>query len=210
MMRIIIFIGFFIILLTTSVPALCQPIAGCYPPPFPAAQRCAGSTPAPPITRSVQVDVPVPCSPAGCVPPACAPPCPTMPVQVRVDVVVRPEVPKPCPPQRFCCENPPVFEPIFCQAAGLVQSLIAAPLFLGERFMAHPVPMPLSAPCPVPCWRLPAVTCLPCLQPPPATQRIAPYPTPVRCAPPVPPVKAGPASVPVSAHTRQPSGPFAR
>ncbi len=206
MMRITILICFFIMLFATSVPVLSQGIPGCYQPPF---------------TRTVQVDVPVPCPPVGCgpavpcppnpcAPPVCAPPCPTRPVQVRVDVVVRPEVPKPCLPQPFCCENPPVFEPIFCQAAGLVQSLIAAPLALGERFMGHCVPMPLPAPCPVPCWSLPPAACSPCLQPPPATQCRPPCPPPVWCAPPGPPVKVRPSCVPGSARTYPPNGPFLR
>jgi len=210
MMRITTFVGFFIILFATSVPAFCQGIPGCYSPPLPGVNPCVTSYPAPPINRTVQVDVPVPCPPVGCGPPPCAPPCPTQPVQVRVDVRVRPEGPKPCAPQRFCCENPPVFEPIFCQAAGLVQSLIAAPLFLGERFMAHCVPMPLPVPTPVPCWRMPAAACAPCLQPPPPTQCMAPYPNPVQCAPPGPPVKVRPACVPGSARTYPPNGPFLR
>jgi hypothetical protein len=236
MMRISIFFILFIMLLATSGPALSQGIPACYPTRLPAFSQCGPSRPVPPITRTVQVDVPVPCPPptgclpaaacaphpcgppmpcppSPCAPPVCAPPqCPTKPVQVRVDVVVRPETPKPCVPQTFCCENPPVFEPIFYQAAGLVQSLIAAPLALGEIFMAHPVPMPMPVPSPIPCWRPPAAMRPPCFQPPPATQCMAPSPLPVRCALPGPPakVKAPPVCGPAPAWTQRPNSPFPR
>jgi len=224
MMRISIFFSLFIMLLATSGPALSQGVPGCYPASPPVLGQCGPTQPpAPPVTRTVQVDVPVPCPPVGCSapmpypahpcgPPACAPPPPTRPVQVRVDVVVRQERPKPCEPQIFCCENPPVFEPIFYQAAGLVQSLIVAPLGLGERFMGHPVPLPLPVPTPMPCWRPPAATRPPCFQPPPATQCIAPSPPLARCAPPGPPakVKAPPVCGPAPAWTRRPNSPFPR
>ena len=224
MMRITIFFSLFIMLLATSGPVLCQGVPGCYPVSYPVANRCDTRPPVPPITRTVQVDVPVPCPPlAGCMPVSassphpcspspCPPPCPTRPVQVRVDVVVRPDAPKPCAPQSFCCENPPVFEPIFYQAAGLVQSLIAAPLALGEMFMAHPVPMPMPVPSPMPCWRPPAAMRPPCFQPPPATQCMAPSPPQARCSLPGPPakVKAPPACGPSPAWTHRPNSPFPR
>ena len=224
MMRITIFFSLFIMLLATSGPALCQGIPACYPAPLPAFNQCGASRPAPPITRTVQVDVPVPCPPPtgclpaaacppySCCPPPGPPPCPTRPVQVRVDVMVRPEKPMPCAPQRFCCENPPVFEPIVYQAAGLVQSLIAAPLALGEIFMAHPVPMPMPVPSPMPCWPPPAAMRPPCFQPPPATQCAAPSPPPVRWALPRPPakVKAPPVCGPAPAWTQRPNSPFPR
>jgi hypothetical protein len=223
MIRIAIFFSLFIMLLATSGPALCQGIPAHYPAPLHSFSQCGASRPAPPITRTVQVDVPVPCPPVSCGPPmpcppspcaphACLPPRPTQPVQVRVDVVVRPEAPKLCAPQSFCCENPPVFEPIFYQAAGLVQSLIAVPLALGERFMGHPVPLPLPVPSPMPCWRMPAATCPPCIQPPPATQCMAPSPPPVRCALPGPPakVKAPLVCGPAPAWTQRPNSPFPR
>jgi hypothetical protein len=151
----------------------------CHPQPAPR-----------PVSRTVEVNVPVPCpSPAPCVPvqacgprpcyppvsccpPPCPPPCPTKPVKVQVDVVVRPETPKPCTPQRYCCENPPVFEPIFYHAAWTLQSLVAAPLGLGECILGHgairqPVPPPVP------------VACIPC--------RVVPCPPPApMCAPPVP------------------------
>ena len=185
--------GFVFVLLATSVPAFCQGAPGSYTPPLPSYNPCVTSRPAPSIARSVRVDVPVPCVPFGCAPPPCAPPCRTQPVQVRVDVVVRPEAPKPCPPQLFCCENPPVFEPIFCQAAGLAKSLIAAPLFLGERLLGHCVPMPMPTPCPMPCWRMPPPAC----------------PPPVPCGLGRPPVKVvGPTACgPSPTWTGPPSGP---
>jgi hypothetical protein len=222
MMRIVLIFSLFVMAFVSSSAALCQGIPGCFPPPVSSAQPCNGSRPEPPITRTVQVDLPIPCPavlcgppmvrpPYPCAQPCCAPPpCPTRPVQVRVDVVVRPEAPKPCVPQTFCCENPPVFEPIFCQAAGLVRSLIAAPLAMGERLMGHPVPSPLPVPTPMPCWRMPVPSCAPCLQPPPATRRMAPCPPPVRYAPPGPSAKVRPSSVPVSARACPPHVPVPR
>lgn len=151
-----------VLMLASISPGFCQGMPGCYPPPLPAMKPCAPSRPAP-ISRTVQVDVPVPCGPMSCgpaaacrphpcAPPVCAPPPPTRPVQVRVDVVVRPEGPKPCPPPKICCENPPVFEPFFYQAAGMIRSLILAPLGLGERLLGHGGPMcrPMMHPCPPP------------------------------------------------------------
>jgi hypothetical protein len=210
------------LVIVTCNSGFCQGIPGYFPPCVPAPQSCSVSRPAPPppITRTVQVDVPVPCSPVccgpvmpcqpnPCAPPVCAPPCPTRPVQVRVDVVVRPEAPKPCVPQRFCCENPPVFEPFFCRAAGLIQSLIVAPLGIGERFMGHPVPAPLPTPTPIPCWRMCSPTSPVCVQPPPASQCMPPCP-PAGCAPPAPPAKVRPSCVPVSARKYQSNAPFPR
>jgi hypothetical protein len=203
MLRLVVFLSFVLFLLTSSGSGLCQGLPGCYPPPpLPVRNPCVTSCPTPPITRTVQVDVHAPCTPVPCCSPMpcpsfrCAqpicppPPCPTRPARVRVDVVVRPEAPKPCVPQTFCCENPPVFEPIFYQAAALVQSLVAAPLGLGERFMGHPVPLPLPVPTPMPCWRMQAAGCTPCPQPPPMTQCFRPCPPPVRYAQPGPPAKA--------------------
>jgi hypothetical protein len=220
MLRLFTFCGLVGLFFLTSAVGLCQGVPGFYPQPFPAVKPCVPSHPTPPISRTVQVDVPVPCPPVGCRPPmpcppnlcgppVCAPPPPTRPVQVNVDVRVRPEAPKPCAPERFCCENPPIFEPIFYQAAGLVQSLIAAPLALGERFMGHPVPSPLPAPTPIPCWRMPAAGCAPPLQPPPVTQCMPPCP-PVRCEPPGPPVKVRPSCFPASARKYPPKGFFSR
>jgi hypothetical protein len=156
------------LMVATCNSGFCQNVPGCFQPSF-GPPPCPASRPPspPPISRTVQVDVPVPCTPVSCgppvpcpsnpcAPPVCAPRCPTQPVQVRVDVRVRQEAPKPCVPQTFCCENPPVLEPIFYRAAGLVESLLVAPLVLGERFMGHPVPVPLPVPTPMPCWHMPA------------------------------------------------------
>jgi len=210
MFRCAVFFGVAVLFFTGVVPGMCQGIPGCYPQPYPALKPCTPSSP-PPISRTVQVDVPLPCGPVvcgapmPCPPNPCAPP-PPRPVQVRVDVVVRPETPKPCPaPQAFCCENPPVFEPIFCAAAALVQSLIAAPLGLGERLMGHPVPSPLPIPQPVACWRMPCATVAPCFQPPQS-----PCPPPVRCVPQGPPVKTRPVCAPGSKGMPPSYGPFPR
>ena len=129
----------------------------CVPP-----KDCVSSPQPPPITRTVQVDMPAPCPPSPCRVPVgrrqlcgprpCSPPCPTRPVNVRVEVVVRPEAKKPCLPQRFCCENPPVFEPFFSHAAWMLRSMILAPLGIGENIFGHGVPrMPCPPPTPIAC-----------------------------------------------------------
>jgi hypothetical protein len=180
---------------------LCQVGPQCYPGSHPGHDRfCQPQAPRP-VTRSVQVEVPVPCAPQPCMPsptcapyPCCPPPCPTKPVQVRVDVVVKPENPKPCVPQRFCCENPPVFEPIFYHAAWMLKSIFTAPLGLGESMLGHgsirqPCPPPIPIACVpgqvAPC-RPPAYGCTPppvqhCVQGPPSppVQGRSPY----QCAP---------------------------
>jgi hypothetical protein len=103
--------------------------------------------------------------PMSCCPNPCPPPCPTKPVRVRVDVVVRPESPKPCMPQRYCCENPPVFEPIFYHAAWMLKSLVAAPLGLGDRMLGHgAIRQPCPPPIPVPCIPCRLVPCAPQVQ----------------------------------------------
>jgi hypothetical protein len=220
MFRYAVFFGLAVLFFTSVVTGMCQGIPGCYPAPVPSMRPCEPPSP-PPIRRSVRVDVPVPCAPVTCgaamhcpphpcAPPVCAPPPPTRPVQVRVDVVVRPENPKPCAPQRFCCENPPIFEPFFCQGAGLIQSLLAAPLALGERLMGHPVPAPLPAATPIPCWRMPPTTCAPCYRPPWAPQRMMTCAPPVRCAQQGPPVKRRPVCGQVSVGTPASYGPFPR
>jgi hypothetical protein len=176
MMHITIFLSLFIMLLATSGPALGQGIPGCYPPPFPATQPCAASRPAPPITRTVQVDVPVPCPPVGCSapmpypaypcgPPACASPCPTRPVEVRIDVRVRPEP---------CGQKPPI--PQGCLDLGpmrpvveLVAATMAVPIRVLEMIFPGSVrctpPRPILGPPPV----VPPVGC-----PPPVIPQVAP------------------------------------
>lgn len=209
MVRVALFFGLVLTFAITSA-GFCQGIPGCYPPPLPAMKPCTPSRPAP-ISRTVQVDVPVPCAPIGCGPagacrphpcarPVCAPPPPTRPVQVRVDVVVRPEGPKPCQPPKVCCENPPVFEPFFYQAAGMIRSLILVPLGLGERLLGHCGPMcrPMQA-CPPP-----VPLCGPGFQPPPPYVRKCQPPS-VQCAT----ARAcGPTPIPVRAYPAQ--GAFAR
>ncbi len=164
-----------VIIFLSGLTGFCQGIpqwspTNCRRPPI----ACPHPPAVRPTVRTVQVDVPAPCPPAQCgypihyrphpcAPPACAPPPPTRPVRVRVDVVVRPEKPKQGCPQRYCCMNPPVFEPVFCRAAGVLRSMLLAPLCIGERFLGHgtarppcPPPIPIECPaCPVPpCRRI--------------------------------------------------------
>jgi hypothetical protein len=205
-MRFCAIFGIAFLVLATCNSGFCQGVPRCYPACVPNAQPCPINRPAPtpPITRTIQVDVPVPCAPVSCgramtcQPYPCALACPPQPVNVKVEMIVRPEVPQPCPPQTLCCENPPVFEPIFCQAAALLQSLIVAPLAMGEMFMGHPVPSPLPVPCPMPCWRQPAAMCPPCFQLLPSN----------RCVVPGPRAKVRHSCVPVSASTHPPNGSF--
>lgn len=226
-MRLYAFLCLVFLVLATGNPCFCQTVAGCYPQCVPPVQPCPVNrpAPAPPISRTVQVDVPVPCPPAPCgpvmlcpsqpcAPPVCAPPCPTLPVQVRVDVVIRPEAPKPCPQPQFKCENPPVFEPFFCQAAGLLQSLIVAPLGIGEKFMGHP----LSA-CPPRLQCAPqAPLCSPRMQPmmpcvskcQPLIAQCAPMGQPLRYTPSATPVPKTRSCVPAPVQTRAPNSPFPR
>ncbi len=230
----------FVIILLSSLPGFCQGIPGwgnrldpnwCAPG-YLQPKPCGKRTAPPPMVRTVQVSVPVPCQqpphcmpvssappsclppmgfpPRPCVPPVCSPPCPTRPVNVRVEVRVRPEAPKPCVPKRYCCMNPPVFEPFFCRAAGMLGSILAAPLALGEMFMGHPVPMPLPAPTPIPCWRAPAGVCPAYFQPQPPQRCMPGFPAPVACAPPGPPAKVRPSCIRNSAGAYQPNSPFPR
>jgi hypothetical protein len=218
MLRICVWLGVVVVFLATNTLVFCQ-VAGPALPGYQAGiNPCKPQPRAEPVARTVQVNVPVPASscvpPCGFPPPPCGfvcPPPPAQPVRVRVEVVVRPEAPKPCVPQSFCCETPPVFEPIFYHAAGMIQSLIAAPLALGEMFMAHPVPMPLPVLTPMPCSRQPLAMCPPFFQCPPATQCVPPpCPPQVRCALPGPSGKAQPVCVPTSGRQHGPNGPFAR
>lgn len=167
------------LLLASAVPAFSQGIPAAFPYAAPGMYpHCPVRQPVRPITQTVQVDVPVPCAPVACgpalpcpppscAPPVCAPPPPTRPVQVRVDVVVRPEAPTPCVPQRFCCENPPLFEPIFYHAAWMLRSLVLAPLGVGESILGHGMP---RQPCPPPV----PIACPPRCSPPPYVEKCAP------------------------------------
>jgi hypothetical protein len=158
MLHLAVLFGSLLFLLANTGEAFCQTVPACRPTFPPLCNRLDSRAAAAAVTRTVQVDVPVPCpanrsaAPVMLPPqpgrgPVCSPPCPTQPVQVRIDVRVRPEAPKSCPVVRFCCENPPVFEPIFCRAAQIVRSAIVAPLGLGECFLGHGIPRP---PCPPP------------------------------------------------------------
>ncbi len=215
-----------VLFFSSVVSGVCQSLPGCYPRAFPAIAPCKPSGPAP-ISRTVKVDVPVPCRPIGCRPPMpcpphpcvprfCAPPPPTRPVRVRVDVVVRSERPKSCGSQRFCCENPPIFEPFFCSAAGMIRSLILSPLGLGENLMGHPVgpaccqrppcppPIPICGPrCP------PSIACVSKCAPR-VLHGAGPRPTAERFALPRPGVGALPCLRPIQARTFPPTGPVSR
>ncbi len=184
-----------VILLASSLPGMCQGIPGCFPTKCVPYKSCAPQPRPAPIVRTVRVDVPAPCPPISrCMPapicapqsrclPPCPPPCPTRPVRVRVEVVVKPERRKPCVPQRFCCENPPVFEPIFCSAARILQSVVLAPLGLGQSILGHGV---RRVPCPPPT----PIACRPCPPPPcPGFAGMCARPAPQymrHCRPPVP------------------------
>jgi hypothetical protein len=186
MLRFQVWLGVVVLLVAFTAIGECQVAQPWLPGNTPGAHDfCKPQPPQPkPVSRTVQVDVPVPCAPPvprmpapacapyGCGPTPCPPPCPTRPIQVRVDVVVRQETPKPCVPQRYCCENPPVFEPVFYHAASMLGSVLLAPLGLGENVLGHGMPRQLCPP-PIP------VACVSC--------RAVQCPHPVQmCQPPVP------------------------
>lgn len=155
-----------VLICLVAMPAIgdCQVSQWRHPGSPPHAGFCRPQPRPRPVVRNVRVDVPVPCPPstlrtpmpacrsyAPCAP-ACAPCPPTRPVNVRVDVVVRPEAPKRCVPKRFCCENPPVFEPFFYRAACVLRSMLVAPLCLGEKMLGHGGPrLPCPPPIPIAC-----------------------------------------------------------
>jgi hypothetical protein len=135
--------GLVILFLASVVPGMCQGIPGCYPPPYPAIRPYAPPSP-PPVTRTVQVDVPVPCGPVSCDAPMscpqnpCAPrvypPPQPQPVQVRVDIRVRPE---PCGQQRpdqSVCRDYGALGPII----GMTAAIMSAPIRLLERMFPGP------------------------------------------------------------------------
>ncbi|MCA1960777.1 MAG: hypothetical protein LDL33_08270 [Desulfomonile sp.] len=172
MLRLMLFLVLTSGLVASWLPCFGQGLPICFPPPFSTVKPCEPKPSVKPITRTVEVQVPVPCPPPVCAvpapcppnhcgPPPCPPPPPSRPVQVRVEVVVRPEKPKPCDQPKIVCENPPVFEPYFYEAAGIIRSLIVAPLALGEMLMGHGGPAArIVPPCP------PFVgACLPSLKP---------------------------------------------
>lgn len=172
----------------SSLPGLCQGLPVCPPITFQAVNPCEQRPAVRPINRTVEVQVPVPCPPLVCAvpapcppyhcgPPPCPPPCPTRPVEVRVNVVVRPEGPKPCEPPKVVRENPPVLEPFFYQAALMLRSLVLAPLGLGEALLGHERPVVrqiVACPPPVP-------MCPPGFQPPPVVSKCRPLA--MQCAP---------------------------
>ncbi len=189
MLRSIMWLSLALCLPALSGTAFAQGVpAGCGP--FPWTDSCCPPPPAPPIRRTVQVDVPIPsapapaCLPTGvcpttCYPPPCAPPCPTRPVEVKVDVRVRPV---PCgaqPPDSQLCGDP--LRPLF----GIVAATMAAPI----RILQCVLPPP-----PIP--RLP----LGCMAPSPGCFSPGCPPMSVSCcAPPAPPpCKVRPTCAPAS------------
>jgi hypothetical protein len=134
----------FVILAVSSVgsgaSALAQGLPGCYPAFCPPPSKCEQKLRVEPIRRTVQVDVPVPCAPmlcpppvtcppVGCMPPmacrpnpCCPPPCPTRPVEVRIDVRVRPEPFGQPQPERKECRDLGPLAPVLC---GVARALVA-------------------------------------------------------------------------------------
>jgi len=173
---------FVVLILSSCTPGFCQVPGGCYYGPSPAGKPCAETRPAPPLTRTVQVDVPVPCAPVTCLPvsscapypccpPVCSPPRPTRPVQVRVEVRVRPEPCGPQPRDTKLCADPLL--PVF----GLVAATMAVPIRILEAVLPFPdrcPPLrPLCGPaCPLP-FCAPAPVCTPTM-PTPAYQKCVP------------------------------------
>lgn len=201
MLRLAAFVGFVLFSLTSSGSGLCQGIPGGYPVSRPVGNRCDTRPAVEPITRTVQVDVPVPCppptrcvpvgacSPYPCCPSPCPPPCPTRPVQVRIDVRVRPE--PCCGLQAEPKAHPDPLQPVL----GLVAATMAVPIRVLETLF--PPPVRCNPPRPE-CGPLPYATHLG--YPPPATPPFAPglsmpsaYPAsscpPAESLPPPPPAR---------------------
>jgi hypothetical protein len=135
MSRLTVFLGVIAILVGMSVPAASQGIPECYPACYPPTKNCNNQQPARPITRTVQVDVPVPCCPpmgcapvtgcpAPCGPMPCPPACPTQPGNVKGDVRIRPESACAQPPQNNECWDPGPLGPVI----GLLAATMAAPI----------------------------------------------------------------------------------
>jgi hypothetical protein len=192
MLRPSVVLWFVLLVFATCNSGFCENVPSCYQSSFAPAQPCATSQPAPPppITRTVQVDVPVPCPrplcapqacpPSPCGPTACPPACPTQPVQVRIDVRVRPE---PCgaqrPDQNVCLDFGPLGPVI-----GIAAATMAIPIRLLETLFPGPgwrrLPQAVCGPYGAP----PYSPCVPSM-PIPAYQKCVPLPT---CGPPIQPV----------------------
>jgi hypothetical protein len=176
----------FVLILASNVSGLCQ----CMQAPYPAScyqpKPCVVRPSPPPMVRTVQINVPAPCllptcgmprrcPPHPCAPPVCAPPCPTRPVNVRVEVRVRPE---PCgkggPGRRGCRDLGPL-RPLL----GFVSATLAVPIRVLESFC------PPSPPCRPPmrvCGPPPGCPPPHCLRPA-SISCAAPYPPPYQCKP---------------------------
>ncbi len=132
-----------ILVLATGGACFGQGAPGCYPTTYPGFRQCAPAPPLAPITRRVQVEVPVPCPPEMCGPPAqypsfrpCPPPqrCEPRPVRVHIDVRVRPEPCFPNPPLQQACPEPDPLRPVL----GALGAIMAVPVNLLEAALPFP------------------------------------------------------------------------
>lgn len=130
--RIVVFLA---LVLGNGMPAWGQSVPGCYPRFCPLPPAMLGKAQGEPIRRTVQVDVPIPCTPMACPPggayqpPAgiptracqlnlCYPPLsPTRPIEVNIDVRVRPEPCRPPEPARPARRDFGALGPIIGMAA---------------------------------------------------------------------------------------------
>lgn len=182
MLRLCTVLGLALLILGPSATVFCQVIPGCHPVPYQTPKPCAQSRPAPTIARTVQVDVPVPCArvacfpvnhyaPISCSPPVCSQPPSTRPVQVRVEIRVRPEPCGPKPQDTRLCADP--LRPVF----GLVAATMAVPIRILEGMLPLPhrcAPlMPVCGNVFPPLCAAPAPICGPAM-PAPAYRKCAP------------------------------------
>jgi len=160
MSRLLPVFGLVIVVLAPCAESFGQNIPACYPSPFPAVRSRDMGRSAPPIGRTVQVDVPVPCAPVGCGPvmpypahPCCPPVCapPTRPVQVRVDVRVQPEPYGQQPPDDRVCRDYGGLGPVI----GLAAATLALPIQILEGIVP-PACRPAAGVCGPPYFCYPA------------------------------------------------------
>jgi hypothetical protein len=131
MPRLCVCFGVAFFLLVTGSPGFCQ-ANHLYPP-----RPCSPATRhIEPVTQTVQVQVPVPCGPAGCGAPTWSPPCSPQTVKVRIDVRVRPAACGTQPSETALTSDP--LRPLF----GLVAATMATPFRVLETVL------PSQAPCP--------------------------------------------------------------
>jgi hypothetical protein len=173
MVRFIVSIVLLALLIASSAPAFCQGARGCYPGFCRTLPNCRPMPTVEPIRRTVQVDVPVPCTPLVCPPRvvcsrrgsmqpmACRrnssyqPPCHTQPVQVRIDVRVRPEPCGQAQPCRRECRNFGGLGPVIAKAAAALTLPIRVleGVFPGRHHCAAPGSWHGPAPYPHPAFQ---------------------------------------------------------